>query len=352
MRIGILTFQNTSNYGATLQAYALQESIKKEGVDCKIIDYHEKKIKSRSPIVSKINASIRKFLVNISGGKKRNAAFKDANFDLSNAYTDETIAQANSEFDKFVVGSDQVWNIKLIKGNMRYFLDFVNDDEKKNSYAASIGATSLVEDGKEAMKKALASFKGEISVREETAKKLLSYELGIESTVVLDPTLLLTKDEWEKVAAPKTLKKKYVLVYQMGRSKSLIRVAKKEAKRIGAQLISIKPPLDNLVAGKNIFGAGPGEFVRLFMDAEKVFTNSFHGTVFSINFNKEFYVELLKMGNVNSRLTDVLKAFDLCDRIIKDEILPDGRIDYKKVNGLLDEKRDRSYEVIREILKK
>lgn len=350
MKIGILTFQNTSNYGANLQAYALQETIKRTDFDCEIIDYVATQKNGSGSFASKIHSKLRKFLITICGGDKRVAEFKKNNFILSKRYDDASIEQCNDEYDKFIVGSDQVWNLNLTDGNTRYLLDFVKNDNKKNSYAASIGSLTINNKDKEILRRYLSKINGVVSVREESARLYLESELGIKSTTVLDPTLLLTKGEWEKVASPKKIKGKYVLIYQMGRSKSLIDRAQTEAKRIGAKVISIKPSLDNLVFGRNEFGAGPSEFVRLFLDAEEVFTNSFHGTVFSINFNKKFSVELLKKGDVNSRLIDILNACGLSSRIIGDGYRPDDQIDYDRVNEWLNENRKKSKDIIQEIV--
>lgn len=351
MKIGILTLQYSNNFGANLQAYALQEAIKKMDIDCELINYHnQSKKKNPIPLISKISDRIKNILLKASGGAARTRAFQNSYMQLSPKFNEKTIEEANGRYDKFIVGSDQVWNIRLTEGDLRYFLDFVTDDYKKNSYAASIALSSFTQEETEILRPLLAKFKGLISVREKAAQKLLESQFNISSTEVLDPTLLLSQKDWESVAAQKRQKQKYVLIYQMGRSKTLVDFATRKAKQIGAKIISIRPPLDNFIHGKNYYGAGPKEFVRLFLDAEMVVTNSFHGTVFALNFNKNLYVELLKKGDVNTRLTDVLTNCGIQYRILGTQRFDENKeIDYSYVNSYLNTMREVSTNVLKEI---
>lgn len=352
MKVGILTFVKISNYGALLQAYGLQTAIEKCGANAELLNYYGPMYqKGKVPLVSKINGAIKSALVNISGGIRREKEYKERHLNLSKEFTPESIAQANDEYDKFIVGSDQVWNMDLVKGDRNFLLEFVNDNKKKNSYAASIGGDKIVERYHDIVGELLRGFGGMITVREKTAQKLLQEEFGISSKVVLDPTLLLGKDDWSKVAVMPKMKKEYIVIYQMGRSKTLIKAAAEDAKRSNMQLVSLKPSLDNLICGKNCYGAGPAEFVGWFLGASKVYTNSFHGTAFAVNFNKDLHVEFLKKGNVNSRIGDFLNGCRIKHRTLGTEPYDaEMPIDFDQVNALLNDMRKESNEVLRKMV--
>ena len=353
MRVAILTFARVPNFGACLQAYALQHSVLKFADDCELLNYEgliEKKQAKRS-FVSRINSVLVDILFNISGSRRRTEEFKRRFFNLSKLYDPATIAQSNKAYDIFITGSDQVWNLALTKGDMAYFLDFVTENSKRNSYAASIGTNIIPKEYEDVVKNELKKFGGMITVRENQAQIYLQEHFNISSKVVLDPTLLLTMEEWEAVLPQKTKKReKYMLIYQMGRSKTLIKAAQDEARKHNMKLISIRPPLDNLIWGKNYFGVGPSEFVELFIGAEKVFTNSFHGTVFALNFNKDLHVELLKKGGVNSRLQSILSNVGLQHRFLGTKEYDASReIDFSKVNYYLQIAREESLACIKNI---
>lgn len=352
MKTGILTFVRTNNYGATLQAYALQSSLEKLGVNAELINYKGVMYDKQASVsfVSKINTYAKNFLIALSGGFRRVKTFKQRYLHLTSEYNAESIVETNNLYDKFIVGSDQVWNMGLVKRDSRFLLDFVKDDAKKNSYAASIGANRIEDCDKEMMSACLKKFGGIITVRENTAKVLLKDELGVNSDVVLDPTLLLDRHEWSKVAVMPKTKGKYILIYQMGRSKSLIKAATEDAKRSGLKLISLKPSLDNWIKGRNCYGAGPAEFVGLVLGAEKVYTNSFHGTAFSLNFNKDVHVELLKKGNVNCRMKEIMDNCGLTFRLMgTDSYDAQKTIDYQEVNDYLERERKNSMTYLQKI---
>lgn len=220
-RIGILTYQNTSNFGAMLQAFGLYAYLIKKGYSCKIIDYKSESIakrenpqnifnelkkannlKSKLFILLSRNKRVKKY-----NGLKKFLNNKDA---LSKEYSSSNISSSNQEFDTFLVGSDMVWNFTINKNDFVFLLDFVNDYKKKISYASSLG-----EEWVDSIDKKVTSlFKrfNHIAIREEQFKQYLESKTSADIDVVCDPTMLLNANEWMEYT-DKTTFENYVLVY-------------------------------------------------------------------------------------------------------------------------------------------
>lgn len=195
-----------------------------------------------------------------------------------------------------------------------------------------------------------------ISVREKQGQKIVNCLCSKESTVVLDPTLLFDMKEWRNFFSnrAKYEKSKYILIYCMEPSSSIINVAKKISNDTGLKIIMINPFTELFQIDTSVMVAGPEDFISLFLNAEYVITNSFHGTVFSINFGKKFFVEYLSYTNydVNSRIEHILDLFDLKDRLIIEGNNNDlyKNIDYEKVNNILKYEREKSINYLTKIL--
>ncbi len=352
--IGLLTFQNADNYGAAMQAYALQRVIEEEGRECEYLNIfiNTKKVQGTSninPVIMKLKKfkNIKK-KITIRVRSKKFEQFRREYIKISNEkYTDKTIKDS-SRYDSYIVGSDQIWNLDITNDTLCFFLHFAPKSKKKSSYATSIGLESLSERQKEIFAKYLPEFDN-ISVRENKGAELIESFTEKEINVCLDPTLLLDNKVWSALAkAPKH--KNYVLIYAMADSDTLVKKAKELARENGLKVIAVGLKKD--VKGvKNIRTASPQEWLGLIRDASIVVTNSFHGTAFSLNFNKNFYLEYLPAGwSVNSRLKNISQMFGIQERIIGEKAFKKGEIDYDNANAVLEKEREKSLGYLRSIL--
>ncbi len=356
--IGTLTFHASDNYGAVLQAYALQKALLSLGYKTSIIDYrsegvlwwYRKPSLQTDPSLSTVKAMIWKYIIR---RKPRNFEEFRKRFILTKTYSANDIAQVCNEIDMFIVGSDQVWNCDCTHEDYAYMLDFVSDDIPKVSYAASFGYRTVPKKYYDKTAALLRRFDA-ITVREDRGSELVKELTGMDAPVVLDPVLLLKRDEWETLISP--IEQKYVFVYQAEKQPSLIEFAKKIAKKKGMKVYVVSAVLKGTM-GRNIKSfsdCGPEKFLALLSGADTVVTNSFHGTALSILFNKQFYVEALKHNNTNSRLTSILSMTGLQGRIVHTDdnnIDLSSYIDYESVNQIIDKKREESIQLLEDMVR-
>lgn len=361
MKVGIVTFHRALNYGALLQAFALRHSLTKLGAQTQVLDYRNSVMEDmyfypsfsqRKKIKDKV-----KFLIQGKSELKRREKFEDYRkkyLNLSGELcTEKDLLLASAEYDKFITGSDQVWNYGAHNFDKNYFLQFVNDRNKKYSYAASFGISSLPSDYVKEYKKILHDF-AMCSVREQQGFDILN-DLGIEKRRIdVDPTMLLTKEEWQSqfnISVDK--KQKYIFAYYFELTDSLRLYVEQLADKTGCTVVFVGNPLKAPFRCncKPLKTADPIDFVNAVANAEYVITNSFHGTAFSIIFNKKFYVELLKTDSkVNSRIENILQIFSLESRLI-DSSRIDDEVDWDYVNSKMTDLRTRSLDYLKEILK-
>jgi len=327
MNISILTWSHTINYGGSLQAFALQYYLRAQGYNVHEIEYtrdndhifNSKLLELRSYIWQNTG----KRLLEDKTREIKFAKFYDENF----LYHDkkynclEDFLSTPIDADAFIVGSDQVWNPNMIRNDEVWFLNFT--EKKKISYAASFGLSALTKEYARFCMPLIDQFDA-ISVREATGRNIIRQYLPNKKVeTVIDPVFLLDRDTWAKYAISNQ-RRKYVLCYYMpGNSK----VEKKIAD--AANTYAIKHGIDVINIGKreygklmfwqnNLYGLGQSDFLGLFMNAEAVFTNSFHGTAFSIIFEKPFcsFVDSTQRNNnVSSRITDILSAIN-CSNVL------------------------------------
>jgi len=325
MKIGILTFHRALNYGALLQAYALQENLIKNGADTHIIDYRCLVIENAYTFPTLLQCrSLKSFAKYFLQGKyelkRRNKfdSFREKQLHMSEeSYNSSNISVSADIYDRFVSGSDQVWNCFAHNFDKNYFLNFCKD-EQKYSYAASIGISELPKEFFDDYKALLSKFQV-CSVRENQGLSILN-SLDIENKRMdLDPTFLLSKDEWLSRLNVRQSNEKYIFAYYFELTPTLKRFIEELTKKTGLEVRFVGCPLKKpfTCKCKALKTADPIDFVSAMANAAYVVTNSFHGTAFSINFNKMFFVELLKTDNkVNSRLTNILEATSLEHRTI------------------------------------
>lgn len=351
MKVGIVTFHHALNYGAVLQAYALQQYLSSLGIDSDIIDYRSpyieyfyKPIKA-NPIKNG-KMFVREIIYYRSNKNKRMKfnSFLKSYVKLSKPVIDKKdLEQLNFEYDFFIAGSDQVWNLKWSGLDKTYFLDFA-DKNKKYSYAASFGFEKIPTGQNQVYKELLNEFQA-ISVREKTGKEIIKELFDKEVEVSVDPTCLIDKEKWEEICIyPK--EKGYVLVYMLDRSDELMLFAKKIAKEKKTKIIYIA---DALRKDKDFDYRGflsPAEFIGLFANAGYVVTNSFHGLMFSVIFEKEFCIQYQKkLGAPNSRLSDFIHDYHLENRLL-DNIKLEEKIDYSFVKKIMEKNIEQSKKYI------
>ena len=361
MRVGIITFHRALNYGALLQAFALRDSLERIGAKAQVLDYRNPvmeemyfypSFRQRKTIKDKI-----KFLIQGKAEQKRRAkfeSFREKYLNLSErADASCDLARLLETYDRFITGSEQVGNYGAQRWDRNYFLHFVKDSAKKYSYAASFGVSCLPEEVREEYRNLLSGF-AMCSVREMRGLEILD-RLGIEKRRMdLDPTMLLTKEDWQsRFAASAAPKQKYIFAYYFELTDTFRAYVEELAAKTGCIVAFVgnpfRPPFRCKCRAMRT--ADPIDFVNAVANAEYVVTNSFHGTAFSIIFNKNFYVELLKTdAKVNSRIENILQTFSLENRLIGAAQAQD-KVDWDRVNAKMAELRAESLNYLREIVR-
>lgn len=312
-QVGILTFHRASNYGAVLQAYALQTALQSRGVKCEIVDYfcpaiesaHDPKmlLKTRGFVkgVWHFPVKLKKYQIF--------EKFRERRLILSQRVNRKQVDRISGEYDFFIVGSDQVWSNEFAGLDLTYLLDFV-DDAKKYSYACSLGFDDFPDGTKEIYQKWLQSFKY-LSVRERSAKSLIEKSLKLSARRDVDPTFLLYSNDWRRLLKKPNRKEAYILVYTVQPPENLLAYARKISRETGNEIIYLNNEHRSNRDIKHVRYATPEEFLGWIDHAEYVLTNSYHGTVFSIIFNKKFCVECITKKRYNSRSKDLLLEYGL-----------------------------------------
>ncbi|MCR5606721.1 MAG: polysaccharide pyruvyl transferase family protein [Treponema sp.] len=346
MEVGILTFHRAVNYGAVLQAYALQDKIEQMGHEAEIIDYRCKKVEEDvSPLAGfknkeKFTTAVKKYVFRTKKNRAFNRFF-DEYIHLSDKVEERgELSKLNFKYDCFFAGSDQIWNCGCSGDDTAYFLDFVVDGKKKNAYAASFGTDKLFDDDNFDYQSLLNDF-NKISVREKSAISIIKEESGRDSEVTLDPTLLLTKEEWKKVVSRRPMKDKYIFVYTIREQKDIAEYTRRLAEKTGYKVINAKSSIEFLQK------CSPSDFLSWIYYSEYFITNSFHGTVFSLIFEKQFAIELDNGKNVNNRSKELLELVGV-DRTLSLDNMDaiDDPVDYESVKNKLKAEGEKSTEFI------
>ena len=317
LRVGGVTYCHTANYGTSLQAYALQQAIEKIEIDgepcsykliclrdCK--DYPERYLERA------------KFLGNVfrSFNRKRFRRFEDKKIHFRFLKELKELPGLNREFDAFVCGSDVIWNPEFNEGLSAFYLDFA--EKYAFSYAASFGKDDVPFEKLDKYADAIGRLR-QIGLREKSAEEIVCRYTRAPVYTVVDPVLLLTGEEWSRIAGKKRAQQKQIVVYSTHETEEFKGFVEKLRQETGL-------PVKRLVWGKTLrsalrskvlFIARQPEWLRMIRDAEYVVTNSFHATVFSILFEKKFFtvVHGEKDQGRNIRMYDFLKQLGLEDRI-------------------------------------
>jgi hypothetical protein len=353
MKIGLLTFHSAHNYGAVLQAYATQEKVKELGHHIEVIQYNpDYLIKQKLFPVSKNNSLviniklIAEGLITFSSKllrRKKFEKFITNKLQLSAKQYFSKPFQTNLDYDIFIMGSDQIWNCKLTKGFDKVYLgNFeAKPTTKKITYAASMSHYDLTDVQSSEFATLIENF-DQISVREEDLQEFLSKNYHKNSTIVVDPTFLLNAEKWSAMAEKPKTDKKYVLVYSVDLRNDALRIAQNIAKEIQAEVIELSMNVDKNGLKNKYQTASPEAYVGLFEKAAFVVTSSFHGTAFSVIFNKPFY-SIAHGSDKDSRQKTILKSLGVLDRFIAKDSNPSFKtLDYTIPNQKLNVLREKS----------
>lgn len=349
-KVGIITmFYNSSNYGGILQAYALVKMLDKNGIKAEQIRYDNF---SAFSIDRRLKSEVRRMIYRIKHFyfwkiyrdilKRKMCVVKEAETLVPHSagiYTEKTISNCLKDYDIFITGSDQVWHGEW----PAYFLSFVNGNYKKIAYAVSTGKSRLSDYDINRIKEYANGYTA-VSVREiDTFNQLKTALPGLDIKISLDPTLLLSKSEWEVVASRRLVDVSYLFCYFLGSDIRMRRLAKEYAVQHGLLLVSI--PHMQGKAEKNDIDyddlqmkfATPQDFLSLIEYADVVFTDSFHAAVFSTIFQRQYVIfGRMEHREMNNRIETLTKMFGTKARFIDEdrkysmEVIENmGRIDYE-----------------------
>ena len=345
-KVGIITIHKINNYGSVLQAYALQRVCNEMGYTVEIIDYNfpnqahtdnkyavHQDTQATEPRLIKMLYALE--LVRQHKGighfvkQYHNLSIREYN-------SPDDLALNPPQYDIYITGSDQLWNPRYCNGDPAFMLHFAPDVALRISYAASIGADSIPNELKSQYKKLLSQY-AHISVRENSGVNVIRDVVGKDATVVLDPSLLLNKDQWNEIASPdRQYKKKYILCYFLNYTFNAFPYVDKLAqyiqKQTGYELVRVARPPHHLCAQHTHYriGASPEEFLALVRDAEMILTTSFHGTAFAVNYGKPVFTVVKDKGASDSRQISLMHNVGLDSQVlsVNDEMPDASRFSY------------------------
>ena len=374
--VGIITIWQTNNYGAELQAFALQRKLNLMGASCENIDFpfyknpdfHKFRSKKSEYSIGLTNMLKEMFFPvfnRISRGKNPQTTLERLhNFHQFYLLTNrserrylsvQSLYKEPPRYDIFMTGSDQVWNPRIPIAHAPFFLDFAPMESPRVSYASSFGVDRLPEQAKPYFQKWLNSF-SYISVREQKGVEFVQKLTGKGAVHVLDPTLLLTAAEWGRIAANPRHSEPYLLLYDLLPSQKIIALAKDLASVLKLKIYRIcrdsgTKPEPGII---QFPAAGPQDFLALFKNSSFVITNSFHGMVFSILFEKEFRVLIPETMKNRGRISSLIQLLELNQNVINEPDLKNWNIkhvtDFSKVNSLLKLSREKSENYLKKVL--
>lgn len=354
-RVGIITlYHNNSNYGGILQAYALNSAVCALGYDCRVIDYVQTPMRASEKLKRKmasegLTGTVRTAVKNsarIVEGKVRRiygrrarpeirareneaAAFR-SKIPHTEMCTAEELPRIAEQFDMFLCGSDQIWNMGGAgRFDPVYWLEFAPPGKGRASYAASMPLPAIPERERETIRRRVRALDC-VSVRENQGKRLLEPLRDDEIPVVLDPVFLPETACWEQLSGERLIREPYIYVYLLGDDARQREAVKALSEEMKIQIVFTPYLQSEYRACDKSFGdirmsGGPEEFLNLIRYADFVFTDSFHASVFSILFRKQFWT--FRRGrkndrrNMDSRLESLTEMFGLADRLIDTENL-------------------------------
>lgn len=363
-KIGILTYHTGFNYGASLQAFALQTVVSRCGYENEIINFETQRFVASREMFSRKPKRLKEFIKIVSrfpywsSLKCRQRMFDDYTKRIlctSPLYrTEQEVIDHAADYECIICGSDQIWNLSQLDApaaNPLFFLNFPKR-QRRISYAASFGKwvneASMHED---VFLPWLKQFDA-ISVREISGVEYVKSK-GLACHLALDPTVLLDAEDYEPICTPRQIKEKYVLLFGWNTNNDLVKVAKYISKKLHLPVYNIVPPPRAMFKGiPRKLDVGPCEFLSMIKNAEFVVTNSFHGTAFSITFERPFVSVVTAKADV--RMESLLKQLGLSDHLVTRDTVDVERMidtDFKAVRTKKTSLRKSSFEYLEKALK-
>lgn len=368
-KVGIITFHNSYNCGSMLETYAMQKMIQKLNLETEIVNFSTSGQKELYSVWFK-NNSVRNIIKNIilipyskrlKNNNKKYEEFKNKNFILSREYTEgEKIDESN--YKVVIAGSDQVWNTTIKDSDDAYYLNWVKN-AKKVAYAPSFGAKNvqIYSDNPSKYAEYLKDFDA-LSIRENNGKKWIKDLIGEDVPVLLDPTMLLKEEDYAEILANDIEEKdKYIFFYSPSFNTEICEYVKKIATKYGLKVITWST---KRYATKRIkkFGfelpkyENPSSYLYLIKNAELVITTSYHGTIFSTIYRKNFIT--VKNGDMygdDDRVITLLSQIDMMDRLIPykfdDKFNYLEKIDYTKYENKVPDLQKKSIDYLEKNVK-
>lgn len=370
MKVALLTFHTAANYGAALQAYALQKALDERGFENEYINYQNNHRVNAYSISYHVISSIRKG--DIKGAVKYlfgfpflgirklrfNSFYRKRLRSTKEVFkTSNEAKKLNAEYDKFIVGSDQVWNWKNNGGDHSYLLSFVKDNEKKISYSSSFGIAEIPKDLREIYQTYLSQIRY-LSVREKHGIELVYNLTGRKPELVLDPVFLLTKEQWMEIADSKRITDSFIFSYTNKANQLEDFMANTQLDLNGrfiyklSRNISVKDFIQPNIKVK--YSMSPSNFLSVVRDAQLIVSASFHCVAVSIIMNKPFVAILTGNKGKDERLLNILSLLDLTSRIYHDNMTMEevaAPIDYEIINKKINELKLSSLDYLMDALR-
>lgn len=336
MKIGILTHPLVSNYGGVLQSYALSTYLRNQGHDVIVLN--------RQPNLMFLFRMIKSILMFLKHPRYNNPKYRNISRFIKSNINYSKPLWSTKDMNSFVrrkclstiiVGSDQVWRADFAMNyDYNYFLDFVPDNVKKLSYAASFGLSDwrYTNEQTQKLKELVQRFQA-VSVREEEGVSMCKKHLSINVKHVLDPTLLLTAEDYKNIISERIIPEEYIFVYWLG-------TEEKKLNAISKIKNSNKRIIDISLRGEETL-IQIEDWLSYIKYADTVITDSFHGCVFSILFHKKICLCKNDSGG-NGRLESLIKTLSID--------ISNNQLDYDKIESVLQIERKKSYKFIEEAI--
>ena len=370
MKVSVITLHTVNNYGSVMQTYATQKVFEKLGCDVEFVDYWRKSntpdecakrlldsstmkrlkpIWGLNPFTIKLTVKLLKIFVTNKESQMRKFIRERVTLSPTSYYSIDDLKDNPPEADIYVTGSDQVWNSIWNQGLDRaYFLDYAPVGKPKVSFSASIGRSELERDEMVEMYELLNQYDA-ISVREASAVQILR-DMGLEAQLILDPTLMLNREEWIEIGKePRGRKTPYLLIYQLHINPNIDLYADTLARAKGWEIVRIGlSRSDKKKIGTTCMNTSVPEFLGLFSHAACVLTDSFHATAFSLNMGTDFISVL--PNSFGTRIESITELTGTKDRILSsydDLSIADCEINKEQVQNILRQEREKGYAFLR-----
>lgn len=368
MKIALLSFHNAANYGAALQAYALQCALEQMGHHCEYINYLNDERRNHYSLSYLFRDALKKGKVSaaakylagapflLTRKRKFNKFYKVFLHTTKDEFRNsQEAAVLNPYYDRFIVGSDQVWNPDNNGDDAAFLLDFVDDDKKKVSYSSSFGIANIDEAHRVIYKNNLSKFKA-LAVRESIGRDIVKELTGRDATVVLDPVMLLTKEKWLSIVPRHNKHEDYIFSYT-NRDSQISDFFRTGFKLKGCKhyvLSRYTRPQDFLSRTTRVkYWMSPQEFVSVIANAKLVVSASFHCLAMSILLNRPFVAILTGDKGKDERPLNILRALNLESRILSPSMTVSDiqkPIDWESVNKRIEELKESSLDYLTKAL--